>query len=224
MVKASLKTKEIPEVSLVFSCYNRPDLLPMSLGSIYAQTMQDFVVLVTDNGLDARVRLKHETMVAWFANLDREAGRESRFLYYRTAGRIPVDDCYWSAEWGVNKLKELGLLGRWLTFPCDDTQYFPMHLQRMLAAAAKNLWECVLAGLPVVSPIGATRSVAGYQVWELGDICAKDTFMVRSKHFEGFKMKPSHAGPAAADCDFTHDVRMRGIPTGVLQETSMVHN
>ena len=48
-------TTETPEVSLVLSCYDRPDLLPMSLGSIYAQSMTDFVCLVTDNATDDTV-------------------------------------------------------------------------------------------------------------------------------------------------------------------------
>jgi len=211
-------------VSLVLSSYNRPELLPMSLGSIYAQSMQDFIVLVTDNALNAKTAAKHKAVVEYYAALDESEGRESRFLYERTAGKIKVDDCYWSAEWGVEHLRKLKLLGRWLSFPCDDTQYFPLHLQRCLAFAARNLYECVIIGLPVVSPIGATRTIAGYQVWELGSISAKDTFLVRSKHFQGFPMKPRKPGPAAADVDFTRSMAERKVNVGVLQETSMVHN
>ena len=217
-------TTETPEVSLVLSCYDRPDLLPMSLGSIYAQSMTDFVCLVTDNATDDTVARQHERIVKWYAGLDRRSKRAPRFLYVRTHGRLKQCDCYWSAEYGVERLRKIGRLGRWLGFPCDDTQYFPLHLQRVLAFAAKNLVDCVNIGLPVVSPVGATRNSAGYQVWELTDMSAKTTFLVRSKHFRGFVCKLSSPGAYSADINFTMDLRRRGVSYGVMNETTLCHN
>ena len=215
---------DTPEVSLVLSSYNRPNLLPSALGSIFAQSMRDFVVLVTDNAPHDATAARHKEIVDWYARLDKADGRKPRFLYHRTAGILKVDDCYWSAEWGVRKLRELGRIGRWIGFPCDDTQYFPMHLQTLLAEAAKNLWECVTVGLPVVSPLGTCKTVAGYQVWDIGDWASKTTFLVRSKHFKGFSAKPSKAGPAASDTALIRELQSRGITVGVVKQTTMCHN
>jgi len=216
--------KEAPEVSLVLSSYNRPELLPMSLGSIYAQSMQDFIVLVTDNALDAKTAAKHKAVVEYYAALDESEGRESRFLYERTAAKIKVSDSYWSAEWGVEHLRKLKLLGRWLSFPCDDTQYFPLHLQTMLTAAAKNLWDCVITGLPVVGPAGPTRSTAGYSLWELDGWAAKDTFLLRSKHFFGFPGKPLESMPSASDTALIQALKKQGVRVGSVLQPTMVHN
>ena len=224
MKKVSSTNVEAPEVSLILSCYDRPELLPMALGSIYAQSMRDFNVLITDNAPDRKVAAKHLKITEWFMQMDAADGIQPRFSYLRTAGRLQVDDCYWSAEAGVEWLRTRNQLGRWLGFPCDDTQYVPMYMQTMLAKAAKNLWECVTVGLPVVSPVGVTKSVAGYQVWEPENFACKTSFLMRSKHFTGFSAKPLSPGPGASDTMTVRELQGRGVRTGTVMQSLMVHN
>jgi glycosyltransferase involved in cell wall biosynthesis len=219
------KPIEAPEVSLVLSCYDRPDLLPMSLGSIFAQSMKDFNVLVTDNAPSDAIAAKHQAIVDYFASLDKRDGRDPRFLYCRTSWITRVkDDPYWSAEWGVGHLRQLGRLGRWIGTPCDDTQYFPLHLQTLLTEAARNLWECVTVGTPVIGPAGPTRSSAGYALWDCGMWASKTTYLVRSKHWIGFPGKPRNPGPAASDTAMIQELQRRGVPMGQVRQPTMAHN
>jgi glycosyltransferase involved in cell wall biosynthesis len=200
-----------PDISYIVSAYDRPELLPVCLWSIKAQTHQDFEVIVTDNATDKKIAAKHKAIVA--------SMKDARFKYVRTAGKIKVSDCFWSAEYAVKKMAR----GKWYCFPCDDTYYAPEFAQRMLAAAYAHNWEFVLCGKPVVGP--AASGGAGYWIWESPiHRSIKTAFMVKASRFGSFENKPHKSMAANADYAFGMQMQKYGVRCGIVNEPMMFHN
>lgn len=206
------KKVDSPDISYVVSCFNRPRLLPVCLYSLSVQTHRDFEVIVTDNAIDNAVASQHCRAVTRM--------EDSRFRYFRTAGKILVSDCYWSAEWGIKHHAQ----GKWYCFPCDDSYYAPEFGQRMLTAAYRENWDFVVCGSVVVGPEASGGS--GYRVWDMQiGRTIKTSFMIKASRFTEFYAKPV-AENAAAGVDYSfgaHLVRS-GVPWGIVPEVMLVHN
>jgi glycosyltransferase involved in cell wall biosynthesis len=199
-----------PDISYIVSAFNRPELLPVCLWSIKAQSHQDFEVIVTDNATDPSIAAKHKAIV--------ESIKDDRFKYIKTAGKIKVSDCFWAAEYAVKHHAH----GRWYCFPCDDTYYAPEFAQRMLAAAYTNNWEFVLCGMPIVGPAAGG---AAYRIWESPiHRSIKTAFIVKAKRFVAFEDKPHKSMAANADYAFGCQMQRDGVRTGIVNEPMMVHN
>jgi hypothetical protein len=206
-----VRSEHTPDITYVVSAFDRPELLPVCLWSIKAQSHGDSEVIVTDNAIDARIAAKHRAIVA--------AMKDARFRYVRTAGKIEVSDCYWSAEYAVKNLAN----GRWYCFPCDDTYYAPEFAQRMLAAAYKDNLEFVLCGKPIVGP--AASGGAGYWIWESPiHRSIKTAFIVKASRFSGFANKPHKSMAANADYAFGQQMLRDGVRCGIVNEPMMFHN
>jgi glycosyltransferase involved in cell wall biosynthesis len=199
------------DISYIVSLYNRHDLLATCLWSLKSQSHEDFEVIVTDNTTDNRTAAKLKRLVVGL--------KDKRFRYLRTAGRTKVNDCYWSAEYGMKSAT-----GKWLCFPCDDCYYPPEWGQRMLQAAG-NL-DLVLCENNITGPepCGADR----YMAVRLGTLSFpgyKPSFLVKRSKFKGWLNKP--LVPACSGTDRTTLqalVRDPNIRWGAVRDLFYFHN
>jgi hypothetical protein len=147
-------------------------------------------VLVTDNATDDAIALRQEQIV--------KAMHDTRFRYYRTAGKIKVSDCYWSAEWGMKRAR-----GRWLCFPCDDCYYPPEWAARMLGRAYAKGADLVLCEKIMVGP--EPSAIGVYALLDLGEMGImgfpgyKPSFLVKAQKFPEWLNKPTVAACSGVD-------------------------
>ena len=202
-----------PEISYIVSSFSRPHQLPACLWSIYAQTHSDFECLVTDNSMHHSTRAKHRASV--------NDMRDPRFRYLLTGNKIPVPDPYWSAELGMKAAR-----GKWLCFPCDDTQYPFEWAQRMLATAAIQNLDLVLCHYNIAAP--ETCGAPHYFRMELGTLAFpgyKPSFLVKAAKFPHWLNKPTMNATSGVDrTTLQHMVRNPAIRWGVCQNLYYTHN
>lgn len=200
-----------PDISYIVSAYDRPDLLPICLWSIKAQTHPNFECLVTDNATDPAIAAKHEMAVT---RLD-----DYRFGYVRTADKIQISDCYWSAEWAIEHRAK----GNWLTFPCDDTFLVQEFGQRMLTAAVGRNLDFVYTRQVLIGGLASLGS--GYRIHENspGRI-VKTCYLVRRSAFPGFRSKPQIQGAwGQTDWMLGSDMIAAGAKCGGVEDILVVH-
>ncbi len=202
------KAKSTPDITYVVSAYNRPVMLPVILWAIKGQTHFNFECIVTDNASDKAIAAKHELSVK---QLD-----DSRFKYVKTYGKIPIEDCYWAAEYGLKDAR-----GIWYCFPCDDTYLVPEFGARMLSYGTQHCLDMVYCEDVVVGTDASGQS--GYRVWKqyVGHTL-KTSFIVRASSFPGFS-KPHISTAAAVDYFFSHTMNKSGARIGSVRECMVVH-
>lgn len=196
------------KVTYIVSAFSRPDLLPVCLFSLKAQTDPEFEVIVTDNAPDKATQEKHRIVVSIL--------NDKRFRYIATASKIKVSDCYWSAEYAA-KLAT----GDGLCFPCDDCYYVPGFQRRILSVAERYGWGLVMCDVVYCYNTGR------YDVMAMKpsmNISAKSAFMVKRELFSGFHAKPQRPEPCAADCALIAELVKSGVSHGVVQDVMVVHN
>jgi glycosyltransferase involved in cell wall biosynthesis len=195
-----------PDISYIVSAYDRPESLSCCLHSIRAGTHQDFEIIVTDNAVDKAIAATQRKAVADM--------RDHRVRYLRSAGKIDVSDCYWSAEYGARQGA-----GKWLCFPCDDCYYFPRFGAEMLCAAVRGNLDFVECWSLLEMSSG--RNMEFKAQWTI-----KSAFLIRADLFwtlGGFPCKPDE--PQSMCCDRVLGERARGAAKGaVLHEVLVVHN
>lgn len=202
-----------PEISYIVSLYNRPEYLAVCLWALKSQSHEDFEVIVTDNTTDNRIAAKQRAFIAGL--------KDKRFRYVRTAGKIEVSDCYWSAEYGMKLAK-----GKWLCFPCDDCYYPPEWGQRMLTAAVANNWDLVLCEHNITGPepCGVNR----YMAVNLGTPAFpgyKPSFLVKASKFPGWLNKPTIGACSGVDrTTLQAMVRDSDIRWGAVRDLFYFHN
>lgn len=202
-----------PDISYIVSCFNRPVILPACLWSLYAQSHGDFEVIVTDNSPNDKMAQRIRQIV-----LDM---KDARFRYLRTAGKIEVSDCYWSAEYGMKRTT-----GRWLCFPCDDCYYPPEWGQRMLTTAYRQLLDLVLCESLVAGPepCGSDR----YMKIDLGTPGFpgyKPSFIIKREKFAGWINKPTVPGCSGVDrTTLQYLLANKGMRWGVARDLYYAHN
>jgi len=171
-----------PDISFIVSAYNRPQLLPILLYSLKAQTVRDIEVIVTDNATDAKI-----------AAMQRKAVRQmddGRFRYIRTAEKIEYSDCYWSSEYGV----KYGVAqGRWLCFPCDDCYYPDQWSRRMLTAGIAEDAELVLCEKSILGPETSCLNLYNVLTFNHAWPGCKASFIIRADCFSGWDQKPTES-------------------------------
>jgi glycosyltransferase involved in cell wall biosynthesis len=200
-----------PELSYIVSAYNRPDLLPACLWSLYGQNREDFEVIVTDNATDEKIAKRHQNHVA--------AMRDLRFRYIRTAGKIKVSDCYWSSEYAMKQAK-----GFWLCFPCDDNYYPPQWAQRMLGVGARYNLDLVFCENSINGP--ETNGSDRYLPLRLGEmpfVGYKASFIIRASKFKGWLNKPTISCCSGVDLS-TLQRLCQELKYGVCRDLYYVHN
>src|ERR1019366_1371305 len=176
-----------PEISYIVSLYARPEYLAACCWSLIGQRHTDFEVIVTDNTTDNKVARRQQQFIATL--------KDKRFRYVRTAGKIEVSDCYWSAEYGMKLAK-----GKWLCFPCEDCYYPPEWSQRLLAAAVGGNWDLALCENIVVGPetCGSDR----YMLVRVGTPsfpAYKPSFIVKAEKFPAWLNKPTITACSGVD-------------------------
>lgn len=214
--RTELKKKDSVEISYIVSLYNRPTLLPVCLASIASQTHQDYEVIVTDNTTDNKIARMHAAEVAHF-----NRKHKGKFHYIRTAGKIKVSDCYWSAEYGMKQA-----VGRWLVHPCEDNYYPPEWTQRMLMEAAGKNLDLVLCGISMCGPEPCGSNM--YFPIELGTEFMpgfKPSFIVKRSRFPQWLNKPLIGACAGVDrTTLCYMVKDPTIKWGVVRNLFYAHN
>lgn len=151
-----------PRVSVIIPTYNRARLLERSIDSVRAQTLQDWELLLVDDG-------STDDTAGLAARLT-SADRRIRYLSNdRTRGSAGARNC------GIRKAQ-----GEFIAFLDSDDTWFPPHLERALE---------YLAGHPEVSLVGCDqwrinhskgeRKTASGYLLELIDIWLEDPIAQR---------------------------------------------
>lgn len=204
-----------PTVTYIVSAYDRPEHLAVVLASLRVQTDPDFEVIVADNAPDTDMQIANLCAVVRL--------EDRRFQHVNTAKHAmsPSWDCYWSAEWVVDR----GLArGSWLCLPSDDSYYVPIFQQVMLDAARRGSWDLVYCDI-----LYDRRWQDGrYKIMPTrpspGGI-DKTAFFLRRSKWIGFPGKPV-GSPASSGCDgeMIEQLVKTGIAHGHVPEPLVVHN
>jgi len=132
-------TPRSPEVSIIISTHDRPELAKHALASALRQTFEDLEVIVVDDG-----------------SIQPFHGGE-------TDPRVSVVRLPESR--GVSAARNTGLAqarGRWVTFLDDDDEMLPEMIELSLRAAAESQLPspvAVVSGLEIVKPDGRLQTV-----------------------------------------------------------------
>jgi len=188
-------------------------MLPVCLWSIKGQTHQQFECIVTDNTTDENTSIQHRKVIAQL--------EDARFRYIRTAGKIPVSDCYWAAEYALKQAR-----GSWYCFPCDDTYLVPGFAAQLLSAAYKRSLDFVYSKNVIVGPVASGGD--GYHVWDMDYerlMTIKTSFIVRASKFPGFAAKPDKVACAVgADSYLSAQMQQMGARIGGVDQIMVAHN
>ncbi len=203
-----------PQISYIVSAYDRPLMLPVCLWSIRNQSHQDFEVIVTDNATDPKMAAGNKAAV--------EQLNDPRFRYVRTAGKIKLSDCYYSAEYAI----EHHARGSWYCFPCDDTYLVPEFGQRMLEQALRDNAGFVFCEKILVGSMPGGGYDAAYHIWHMAiHRTTKTTFMVKASVFPGFHGKANRTGACLADFILCSQMVEAGVKIGMVRDRVLiVHN
>lgn len=183
-------------------------MLPVVLHCLAAQTLEDFEVIVTDNS-DPEVQRRNHRSIAHL--------EDARFCHFDTS-HLPVNDCYWAAEWAA--LHECA--GNFLCFPSDDSYYVPCFAEVVLGAAERNNWDLVYCNMVYDARFNG-QCYTPVNVQPMVNSIDKTGFIVRRSWFEGFPGKVS-SGPCKADGLLIESLLSRGIRHGKVSDVLMVHN
>lgn len=113
-----------PKISVIISTYNRPKLLQRALDSVFAQTFQDFEVIVVDD---------HSDKIPDIIISEKD---KARF----TAMRLP-----WNTGYAVRP-RNVGIMcarGDYIAYLDDDNVYLPNHLEVLYEAIIKHQADVV---------------------------------------------------------------------------------
>lgn len=203
-----------PDISYIVSAYDRPLMLPVCLWSIRNQSHQNFEVIVTDNAVDDGIAKQQEAYVKGMG--------DSRFRYVRTAKKIPMSDCYFSAEYAIKHMAR----GTWLAFPCDDTYLVPDFGALMLEQGMRDNAGFVYCERFLVGTQPGGGWEAGYHVWQQAlHRTTKTTFIVKRSMFPGFHGKAGRTGASLADYVLCSQMVEAGVKISVLRgKILVVHN
>ena len=121
----------MPCISVILPTFERAHLLPRSIGSVLAQTLTDWELLVIDDGsTDNTARLVR----GW-------SRKTARMRYLHQANR------------GVGAARNLGIQrarGRYIACLDSDDEYFPKHLETRLSLLRRHNLDLVQGGVRVL--------------------------------------------------------------------------
>ena len=199
-------------VTYIVSAFNRPEALRCCLASIQLQTDRDWHVIVADNGPTPEAQHLNWRIVKSFD--------DPRIDHLDTAqfSTSPAWDCYWSAEWVVEKVP----VGQYICLPSDDSYYVPVFQEAMLAKArSEDLGLCYCDML-------YDRRIGGkYSVLNVRPVsCAIDKtgFLIRRDCWIGFPNKPQTPSSSCCDGEMIAEIVSRGVRHGKVEEVLVVHN
>ena len=112
----------MPRVSVLLTTWNRPVMLAEAIGSVLAQTMQDFELIILDDNSDDPAVL--DVLAKYWA--------DPRVVVYKSNVR-PGER---AAKVRYAVLANIGLRlarGEYVTYLCDDDLYLPRRLEMMAA-------------------------------------------------------------------------------------------
>lgn len=125
-------TNKEPLFTVIIPTYNRQNLLPRAIRSVFAQTCQDFELIITDDGSEDQT----EDIVKEFIN----KYKNIKYLFHEHVGV------------GASKNMAIKIAtGKYVTFLGDDDEYLPQHLEfrRRVIEQDKNI-EFIYGGIKVV--------------------------------------------------------------------------
>jgi glycosyltransferase involved in cell wall biosynthesis len=136
---SGLPREETPTVSIILTTRNRRDLVVRAIGSVQAQTYQDWELIVIDDGSTDGTA---ETVM-------RQAHEDNRIRYHFWSNRGLAA----SRNWGIAVAR-----GSFVTFLDDDDEYMPDHVGRRVAhLVVSSAVDMVTGGLKVIGSEGSDR-------------------------------------------------------------------
>jgi glycosyltransferase involved in cell wall biosynthesis len=120
-----------PKVSVIIPTYNRPELLPRAVASVYNQTMNDQELIVVGDGTDEKsvaymVWQMKEVPGVRFFNLPHYKYPEDHSQAWPIIGLAAIN-------FGLDKA-----IGEWIAVLGDDDEFTPNHNKTLLDAAART--------------------------------------------------------------------------------------
>jgi glycosyltransferase involved in cell wall biosynthesis len=122
-----------PMFSVIICTYNRADILPRAMKGILDQTLDDFELLIVDDGSTDETRAR----VAAFAD------PRIQYVYQDNAGLSSARNA------GVARAR-----GEFVTFLDDDDHVLPVWLERFAGAIDKEGCTVVCCGMKLLDPTG----------------------------------------------------------------------
>lgn len=179
-----------PKVSVIIPTHNRPELLPRAIRSVFAQTFQDFELIVVDVGVVKRA----SAAVEEFAN-------DPRFHYIKHLTELHGGA---ARNIGARLAK-----GEYLAFLDDDDEWLPEKLEKQVIAFHQTTPDVGFCFTELIENDGSDKKrsrimlsgVADYReiILRSFSLAITSTLMVRRDVFEqcgGFdESLPSHQEP-----------------------------
>lgn len=138
-----------PAVSVLLTSYNRPRWLAEAAGSVLAQTMTDWELIILDDASDLNV-------ITFLGGL----WHHPKVIIHKAA--VEPSDRAQTCRYAVQANTGLKLAsGRYVTYLCDDDWYAPQRLERMAAMLDADPSVGVVYGKQAVTSQDGT--VTGYR-------------------------------------------------------------
>ena len=188
---------DIPHITYIVSCINRPDHLACCLYSLKIQSDPLLEVIVVDNSLDQGME-KIVKMVD-----------DKRFRYYNPQ----APNCYHSSNYGA-KLAN----GQFLCFPSDDSYYVPLFGQIMYQFA--NITRTNLVYCDMLYDPRIPKRYAVVEVTPTLRHIDKTGFIIRKDYFTEFPLDNA----VVADGIMIENLVKKGIKHGKASGVLVVHN
>lgn len=124
----------MPKVTVIINCYNGERYLRQAIDSVYAQSYEDWELVLWDNAsIDQTSEIAHSY--------------DSKLKYFRGASTVPLG--------AARKLALEQATGEWIAFlDCDD-YWFPNKLERQIAEVNGTAHVLCYAGMNEVNPDGS---------------------------------------------------------------------
>lgn len=200
-----------PRITFLVSLFEQPLNLLVSLGSLIAQTDQNWEAVILNNGTNLGGSIVFRAISEY---------APYKIIYRHTASKQLGWDCYWSSDLAIEN-RWAG--GDYLCFASDDSYYVPEFVQVMCDEAEKNQWDFAYCDVLYDARVSGRRAVMSTapQCCSIDKTC----FIVRRDKWIGFPNK--NTGPyQATQCDgqAIEEMVRRGYSYGKVNECLVVHS
>lgn len=159
---AAVSDTEDPTVSVLMTCWNRPEWLGQAIGSVVAQGFTDWELLIADDHSD--IQEVHHTLLSW--SMGDPQLRIKLFWHGTTPKEREATVRYATL---TNELF-LSSRGRFITYLCDDDYYAPDRFERMVPLLEAGA-DVVYGAQELIGDVVGIRHTRGVlsDAWQLVD-------------------------------------------------------